>query len=193
MSLADIKSKIEADAVKEAANHREKVQEQIDSISGETGQQIEQIKKDSASRLEKEKKEIHRRRKIVAELDVRKEDLAARRKLIDDAFEKAIFVLADTPSERYMASMEKLLEEAVETGDEILILGREEKVLSKSWLESFNKGHNTRLTISDEGIPISGGFILRKGRVDTNCSWEMLLNSLRIELEAEVIKRLFTE
>ncbi len=193
MSLVDIKSKIEADAVREAAAHREKAQEQIDGISREASRQIEQIKKDSAARLENEKHEVHRRRKIVAELDVRKEDLAARRKLISVAYEKAIVALVDTPSERYMASMEKLLEEAVETGDEVLILGREEKILTKSWLESFNKAHNTQMTLSAERIPISGGFVLRKGKVDTNCSWDMLLDSLRIELEAEVVKRLFTE
>ncbi|GAB6281119.1 MAG: V-type ATP synthase subunit E family protein [Thermovirga sp.] len=193
MSLVDIKSKIEADAVREAATHRRNTQEQIDNISREASRQIDQMRKEFTARLENERREVHRRRKIVAELDIRKEDLAARRKLIDETFGKALDILVDTSPARYIASMEKLLEEAIETGDEILILGREEKVLTKSWLEAFNKKHKTRLTVLDEKISIRGGFILRKGRVDTNCSWEILLDSLRNELESEVVKRLFTE
>lgn len=193
MSLADIKSKIEADAVREATAHREKVQEQIDSITREANRQIDQIKAESAARLENEKKEVHRRRNIVAELDVRKEDLAARRVLIDNALQSALGVLSGIPSGRYSSFMEKLLEEAMETGDEILLLSKDEKVINKSWIDAFNQKHKSKLEIYDENVPISGGFILRKGRVDTNCSWEMLLDSLRIELEAEVVKRLFAE
>ena len=193
MSLVDIKSKIEADALKEATAHREKVQKQIDGISREANRQIDQIKNDSAARLEHEKQEVHRRRHIVAELDVRKEDLGARRVLIDNALENALGILSGIPSDRYAAFMEKLLEEAMETGDEILLLCKDEKVITKNWLETFNKKHKAKLVISDENISTRGGFILRKGRVDTNCSWEMLLDSLRIELEAEVVKRLFAE
>jgi V/A-type H+-transporting ATPase subunit E len=46
------------------------------------------------------------------------------------------------------------------------------------------------LTLSPEKLPIAGGFILRDDRIDTNCSWEMLIADAKADIETEVVKRL---
>ncbi len=192
MSLSDIKAKIEADARAEADEilngARLQVGEILRGIETET-RRMEDLQK---SRLEKESSEILRRREIVAKLDVSRDDLLARRALIDEAFEAAKSRMAGMETEKARRFAEVLLAEAVETGDETLILGRGEKALDRNWLDGYNEKHGTGLQMAEERAPIIGGFILRRGLVDVNCSWEMLIRTAREELEAETVKKLFS-
>lgn len=192
MSLADIKAKIDADAKEERNKILEAAENQVGAISGEADRTVEGIRQEFSERLEQERPEVMRRRAIVAELDVRKEDLAARRKIINETFSSALSILSSAPADRYGPIMEKLLLEAIESKDEKVRVGSREKVITETWIRDFNGKHGTGVSLSDEKAPIIGGFILRKGRVDTNCSWEMLLESLRTDLEAEIVDRLFS-
>ena len=47
------------------------------------------------------------------------------------------------------------------------------------------------LTLAEESRPMAGGLILRDGRVETNCSFEVLIHLQRDALSAEVAKALF--
>lgn len=47
------------------------------------------------------------------------------------------------------------------------------------------------LTLSEETRPMAGGLILRDGRVETNCSFEVLIRLQRGALSAEVAQVLF--
>jgi len=192
MSLTDIKAKIEADARAEAEEILNGARLQVDEAMHGIETEIRRMEDLQKSRLEKESSEILRRREIVAKLDVSRDDLMARRALIDEAFEAAKAGMAGMDTDRAHRFAEVLLAEAVETGDETLILGRGEKVLDTKWLDGYNEKRGTRLKISEEKAPIIGGFILRRGLVDVNCSWEMLIRTAREELEAETVKKLFS-
>lgn len=56
----------------------------------------------------------------------------------------------------------------------------------------FNEKHGKKLTLGDSRIDASGGFILKNGNIETNCTWEMLVRWIKDDLEAEVAKRLFS-
>ena len=47
------------------------------------------------------------------------------------------------------------------------------------------------LTLAEESRPMAGGLILRDGRVETNCSFEVLIHLQRDALSAEVARALF--
>ena len=47
------------------------------------------------------------------------------------------------------------------------------------------------LTLAEESRPMAGGLILRDGRVETNCSFEVLIRLQRGALSAEVAQVLF--
>ena len=47
------------------------------------------------------------------------------------------------------------------------------------------------LTMAEESRPMAGGLILRDGRVETNCSFEVLIHLQRDALSAEVARALF--
>jgi len=193
MSLTDIKAKIETDARAEADGILAAAKDQGEAIRQETDGEIRRMGELQKSRLEKEAPEILRRREIVAKLDVKKEDLSARRGLIDEAFEATKAKMAGMPDDSVGRFAEVLLLQAMETKEEILVVGRKEKVLDAAWLQAFNAKNGSNLQMAEERAPIVGGFILRRGLVDVNCSWEMLIRTAREELEAETVKRLFSD
>ena len=87
MSLAEIKTKIEADARAEAQAILEKGRDQAERILAEANVQILKIEKTYGDRFAKEQPEILRRREIVAGLDVKKIELGVKKEAITKAFE----------------------------------------------------------------------------------------------------------
>lgn len=193
MSLADIKNKIQADANAEAEQIIENAKAQADEINKETDSRIQEIKDFYKERFNKEKPEILDRREIVAKLDVGKMELGVKQSLIQNAFEEALKSLTSLSKEKYLGFVEALLDQAVETGQEEILLGESEKKITKEWVNTYNDKKGKKLVLSKDKLPISGGFVLRNGNISTNCSFEMLLNWIREDLEADVVKRLFSE
>lgn len=192
MSLADIKNKIATDAKQESELIIQKAQEQIDEIRTKSDAEILSLEESYHGRFKKEEPEILNRREIVAKLDVKKLELDAKQELIAMAFNEAVKALSNLPKDKYLGFIKVLLEESVETGKEIVFLSEKEKNFTKAWLDAYNEEHKTSLTISKEKVSISGGFILQNEDIDTNCSFDMLVSWNREDLEADVVKRLFS-
>ncbi|HBG14643.1 MAG TPA: hypothetical protein DDW96_04900 [Synergistaceae bacterium] len=193
MSLADIKAKIEADAKAEAEEIIGKFKEQADEILAAARLESEKIQKRLEEKIRSEETEVRRRKKIVADLEVRKLDLGARRELIEMTFNKALDVLSQTSDSGYLAFMEGLMAEGAANGDEEVLLAKNEKRVTKKWIEEFNEKYKKRLSLSDEMVPGSGGFALRRNDISVNCTLEVLLRWVREDMEAEVVSRLFSE
>ena len=193
MSLADIKAKIEADAKAEAEEIIGKFKEQADEILAAARLESEKIQKRLEEKIRSEETEVRRRKKIVADLEVRKLDLGARRELIEMTFNKALDVLSQTSDSGYLAFMEGLMAEGAANGDEEVLLAKNEKRVTKKWIEEFNEKYKKRLSLSDEIVPGSGGFALRRNDISVNCTLEVLLRWVREDMEAEVVSRLFSE
>jgi len=51
--------------------------------------------------------------------------------------------------------------------------------------------NGTNLVFSERKPDIAGGFILTRGRISTNCSWDMLIRIAQEKQESDVVKRLF--
>lgn len=192
MSLADIKNKIATDAKQESEFIIQKAQEQIDEIRTKSDAEILLLEESYHGRFKKEEPEILNRREIVAKLDVKKLELDAKQQLITMAFNEAVKALSNLSKDKYLGFIKVLLEESVETGKEIVFLSEKEKNFTKAWLDVYNEEHKTSLTISKEKVSISGGFILQNEDIDTNCSFDMLVSWNREDLEADVVKRLFS-
>ncbi|TDY56092.1 V/A-type H+-transporting ATPase subunit E [Aminivibrio pyruvatiphilus] len=192
MSLAEIKKKIDADAQEEAGKILEKARSVVESINKEADGEIRKIEETYGDRFRKEQPEILRRREIVAGLDVKKIELGVKQTAISDAFSQALAQLAALPGEKYLALAGHLLLKATETGDEAVIVSGKEKHITQEWLAGFNEKHGKKFVLDEEKRPMSGGFILKKGQIETNCSWDMLTRWVRDDIEADVVKRLFS-
>ena len=178
MSLAQITEKIRNDAQKEADEILAKAKAQAEALTSRADRECAEIQAGFDDRFGAERPEIMKRREIVANIDVSKMMLSAKRELIEDV---------------YRGALEKmnLLDGAVSTKDEQVVVGEDEKYIDGAWLDSYNAGHGTKLAFADERAEISGGFILRRGRISVNCSWEMLLKVSQEKQESDVVKRLF--
>jgi V/A-type H+-transporting ATPase subunit E len=190
MALSDIKIKIENEAQAEIKTLLAKADEEVAQIRAAADAEIKTIRDGYNKRFEQEQPEILRRREIVANLDVARIQLGAKQDLIDKAYEETLRRLTSLPEDKYLGFVHHLMAEAVITGEEVVYVGKNETKITATWLDHFNSAQNTRLSLAPERLPIAGGFVLRNGRVDTNCSWEMLIRWVRDDLEAEVVKRL---
>ncbi len=192
MALADIKEKILAEATKEKEALLGAAKKEQDQILGEAKKAAQSLKKETEEKLKKEVPLVLKRREAVAGLDVRKEMLGAKRELIERSFEGAAQGIETLPKEAYSIFMTNLLKEAVETGNEEVLLGEEETILDAAWIEAFNAASGKNVTLSGEKTPRGKrGFVLRNNLIEVNCTVRTLIRSLRDDLEADVVKRLF--
>jgi len=192
MSLADIKAKISAEAQAEVKSIESEGDARVSAIAKQADDEAKSVHASYAGRFTKEEPEIARRREIVAKLDADKIDLGAKRRLIGEAFDGALRLLKELPSEKYMSFVKALLEKAVVTGEETLLVGKDERYIDSVWLDGYNESHTTNLSLSADRLPISGGFVLRNEKIDVNCSWDMLVEDIRAEIEPDVVQRLFS-
>ena len=191
MALADIKAKIKADSQAQIKAIESENDEKVRDISRKVNAEIKTVQDAYNARLAKEEPEVLRRREIVAELDAKRVDLGTRQRLVGEAFAASLKQMVEMAPDKYVKFADKLMAQAVSTGKEVVFVGKNEKHLDQRWLDGYNASHNTSLTLSPEKLPIAGGFVLRNDRIDTNCSWEMLLADSRADIETEVVKRLF--
>lgn len=191
MSLAQITEKILGDAKNEAAQIISAAEGRAADIIKKANDEAEAIRAASEHRFQIERPEIFRRREIVAKLDVQKMMLKARRAIISEVYDAALKKLVNMDEKAYLDFCASLMDEAVLTKEEEVKVAADEKYINSAWIEEYNKQHGTKLTLSDIRPDISGGFILTRGRISINCSWDMLLQVAREKQEAEVVKRLF--
>ena len=192
MSLADIKKKIETDARDEAGKIIEKARDNVEAIKKNAADEIKKMENGYSERFKKEQPEILRRREIVAGLDVKKIELGVRQQAISDAFQGALKHLASLPEDAYLSFAGKLFKKAVQTGKETVFISKSEKHISSEWISKLNSQNGWSLSLSEERREISGGFILDQDNIETNCSFDMLVRWIRDEIEADVVKRLFS-
>ncbi len=191
MSLEDIKKKILEDAKKEADEIIEAAKKQADEIIEKAKKEIENLKLSYEKKAKEEYEETIRRGKITADLEVKKMLLAKKRELINRVYEEALTVLKKMNAKKYAKNMEMLLKQAVEKGDEVVIVSENERVINEDFIAKINEKYNFNLKLSDQKGSFIGGFILSQGDIDVNCSFEMLLEAAKDELEPKVVSKLF--
>ncbi len=133
----------------------------------------------------------------VAQLETRKDLLAAKQEMIGEAFQKALTELLNLNDKSYFTVIRDLLLGMVETGSETVVFSeRDKKRIPDEFWKEVNEalvslGKKGELKLSEETKDIQGGFILQAGGVEMNCSFESLLEMKRDELEPEVADMLF--
>jgi V/A-type H+-transporting ATPase subunit E len=192
MSLADIKAKITAEAKSQVDAILEEGKKRSAALAKDADEQIRGIQNSWKERFAKEEPEVARRREIVARLDAARVDLGVRQRIVGEAFDGALRQLADLPKDKYLSFVRALLEKAG-AGNEAVLVGKNERYIDAGWISEYNASHQANLVLSDERLPITGGFVLRQGKIDVNCSWDMLVRDIRPDLEADAVKRLFSQ
>ena len=126
------------------------------------------------------------------ELEERKRLLSDKRALIDEAFAQALDKLEAMPPQQARAA-------AVSDGDETVILGSknpgwfDDKFLADLNTLLQKQGKPGQLTLGEEKRNGETGMILAKNGMEISCTFASLLDSRRLDMEADIAAILFPD
>ncbi|HHY46627.1 MAG TPA: hypothetical protein GX506_04925 [Firmicutes bacterium] len=197
--LGRLVQKILRDADAEADRIRNEARARADEIIKKANEEAEARRGEILERASRER-EIRKQRVVtLARLDGRRAVLAAKDQAIRSVFEKALEELVNADEDRYLGFLASLLaHSATHDAHEVILNARDrdrlgERLVGEAGRLLESRGKKVHLTLSEETRPIKGGFILRAGSLEVNCSLEALFNSHRDRLVPRVAKVLFGE
>ena len=195
MNAEQVVQKILAEAKAEA----EKIVNDAKDKAAEQGDQLDtQIAEfeDKTAQLAKEAAEDKLQRMLAgARMDNGKQLLEAKGEILNDIFEQSRKAVNDLSDERYLAWVTAAMKQAVESGDEEVIIGKDEKRIDEAFISRVNKqlgaGFKGNLSLSSQRADISGGFILARGKVQVNASTDVMIENLKESMQIELSQMLF--
>lgn len=120
----------------------------------------------------------------------KKKLLIAKQEIIDGILEDTLKYLENMDESEYFAIIEKMIVKyAGEDAGDILFNAKDLARIPDS-IKNLIKQKN--LTLSDNTVDISGGFILSYGKIDENCSFDGLFLALREPLQDKIGQILFS-
>lgn len=218
--LHKITDRILADAQAEADRILAEAEQEAAAMRADYEARAEQLRETLSAQAEEEAKALIARAKSTAATQKRNLLLQCKGELVDRVFEDTLKGVRALEGEKYTDLLVGLLSACIHDqldmeqksrdlyGDEdveeieqyevlmnvrdrdrygsALIEGARKRLMGKAPQEKLE-----RLTLSGTAAPIDGGFILRCGRIEINCTFALLFAQLREKLEAEVGEALF--
>lgn len=196
MEAEQVIDKILADAGAEAEKIKTQADENEAAENAKFDEQLDEHGKQTKALAEKLGSEKKLHLLATARMDISKEHLAEKCRILDEVFDKARQQLQNLPDDQYRQLMTSLMLEAVETGDEEVLIDNDEKRIDAALIKQVNSklgpDRKGNLKLAGEKLKIGGGFILRRGKIKNNVSLDVLLALARKELEIELAKDIFS-
>lgn len=218
--LDKITGKILAEAEKEAQRILAEAKDASRAIESDYREKADCIRADAAAEREKAKRELIARAAATAETSRRNLLLDAKGKLVDEVFANAEATVRAYSEEKMLDFLTGLLayamtEQTSAEAESISLYGEEDALAPDTYELLLNAKDRSlygqamisgvgnkligkvpteklaRLRLSESTVGISGGFILRYGDIESNCSFDLLFAELRQTLEVEVSHALF--
>ena len=197
MEAGQVVEKILADANAEANKIKKEAEEKEAAEQAKLNEQLDEYKEQTELLAKKAGEDEKSHILAAARMNITKEFLAEKRKILDKVFEQAHQQLQNLPDEEYRVLIKKLILDTVETGDEEVVIDTNEKRIDHGFIKHINRelasGKKGELKLSDQKQDLGAGFILKRGKIKTNVSIGVLLDQARKELEIELAKELFSE
>ncbi len=195
MNAKEVVDKILAEAKTEADTIRAQAQSKLSDESDRSNAKLDSYKKETDILAKKQAEETTSRMLAAARMGMKKEHVQAKAGLIDEVFEKAEERVNSLPDQQYQELISSLMIKAVETGDEEVVVGKNETRIDQNIIKNVNRklgpGFKGNLRLADDKADIDGGFILRRGKIQINASTEVLMAQAREELVMELADQLF--
>lgn len=195
MNAEQVIQKITADAKAQADQIIQQAQEGQAQERAKLDEELKQYRDQTQAIARKAAEDEKSHILAAARMKIAMQLLSEKRKVLDDIFAQARRKLQELSDEEYCDMMSKLMQEAVETGDEEVLVDKDEKRINQEFVKNVNRelgpGYKGNLRLSDEKINIGGGFVLRRGKVKTNITFDVLIEQARKELEIDMAKKLF--
>jgi|WetSurMetagenome_2_1015567.scaffolds.fasta_scaffold468586_2 V/A-type H+/Na+-transporting ATPase subunit E len=193
MAVEDILSKIRADADEAGRGILAEAKREADAVLERAREKAAAERARLRARAKQRSDEERNRIVTLAKLSARRELLNEKQGLIDRVFDETRKSIIAMPADEYGRFIRSFLKRSVETGDEEVIVGEGERRIDQKLLDDVSRERGTPggLKLSSERRRIDGGFILRRGRTETNCALDTILRDARERLETDVAGILF--
>ena len=195
--IEKITARIAADAETEDAAVRRESDQRVAAIRAEYEKKAQEEAAAVIREGERENEQHVSRIDRTARLEAKRTVLAMKQEMVSKAFDLAKEQITAMPEEEYIAFLVRQIAQAASTGKEELIMNAadREKIGAKT-VQAANealtaKGLSGTLALSAETRPMSGGFILKQGDIEVNCTIDLLLELIRGDLAAQVAEVLF--
>ncbi|MCK5225735.1 MAG: V-type ATP synthase subunit E [Planctomycetes bacterium] len=195
MGTEQVVEKILSDASEQAAEIKKEAAEKTSAAQAELAGQISDYEKQTARLAEKNAEDEKSHILAAVRMENAREFLTQKCRILDEVFEKAIESLKGLPDAEYKNLFADLMLHAVETGDEEVVIGKDETRIDESLVREVSSklahGYKNELHLSPQRENLLAGFILKRGKIKNNVSLEVLITQARKELEIELAKELF--
>lgn len=213
-SSKKITDRIISVAQNEANEIISRAEKEAAEITGQYKKKAAAITKEAEAELFAEAENVRARVKASSDKLARNIMLDAKSERLDEAFEKArlkLISLPDSDYERMLSIMlastvkkqieveKRAMEQDGEEAEicsvyEVLLCERDQgriTALLTREAEATAKKAGKSISVSSEKANIDGGFVLRAGNIEINCSIGLIISQMRGDLEGEVYRILF--
>ena len=195
--IKNLTDKIIADANAYAAAMAEDSAKQADEIISSYRQKAQAILDSEAEKAEKAANEAISRNLSSQKLNELNAVLSVKAQILDDVFKKASGHLLALGKDEYTQLLLGFFKDSACKGNLALCLnekdlkavGNDFYAVAKEYFEKEFPG--CTLTLSEVPVKIDGGFILKNGDIEYNCSVSGYLSALREKHQNEIYKILF--
>lgn len=139
--------------------------------------------------IEADTRQLLLRGQSAADLEERKMILEAKLQIIQQIFEEAIDRMLHLSAKEYFTLLLHMVDRYAFKENGILHLCQKDLDRMTDSFESELR--NRQITISQEPVQVSGGFLLSYGEVEENCSFEELLAANREHLQDQIVAIIF--
>ena len=197
-SQDNIIKRITEEAQKEAdaaiAESSAKAKELLAASSAETDAEIERIEHGAEAKAQ----ELRRRRLAVAEMEARKDVLAQKQAILDEAFAGALSKLSALPDSDIAALLTPVVAKEAEGTERLVVPLKNRALYEKSLLKRLNEalekaGKPGKLSLCEKNGNFAGGLVLASDVLEKNISFEALLRGVREDSEKAISELLFGE
>lgn len=170
------------------ANAEKKKQEIINNAKNE----VEVITKTATQKAAKDAEDLKNRKISAAELQKRKMILNAKQEIIKKSYDAALEKLKTMQSEEYLIFLAQEIVKISNCEGNIILNAKDRKNIGEKLVKTVNEKLGAeKVLLSNDTVQASGWFVLKRGNVEINSTFEALLDSMKDELTREIANVLF--
>ena len=192
MGIDNITSKILSDAGNAADSSLMNAEKTMQEIINKAKSEAEVIIKTAAEKAEKDAEDLKSRKVSAAELQSRKMLLSAKQEAISKSFSASIDKLKEMPEEQYLSFLAQEIVKIPNCEGYLVLNAKDRENIGERLIKAVNeKLQAKKVALSNETVQASGGFVLKKGNVAINSTFETILDSMKDELTSKIANALF--
>lgn len=184
-------AKITADAKAKAAALIKQAEEAAEAQLSKTREAVETRRENALAEARAQAEELIKHRLSLAELEIKRQSLGARRAAVDKAFDEAVKRMYELKPDEYLAIVSRMIKKHGRDGDAVLRGKGDEKRITAQAVADISKALKVNLRLSDSTGDFRGGVKLLGKESDKNLTFESLFRLMREGLEAEIAQILF--